>query len=97
MRSRVIAPSSVVSSWPMARGSERRTKIASPPITAHSVLVHTPTVYCPGGWRLYWLEEVARAETEARGRGGLSAQQAVTAGATEPPQGCARCHSGLAA
>ena len=53
MRSRVILPSSVVSSWPMPRCSETESQISSPPMIAHSVLVQTPTVYSPLGWRLY--------------------------------------------
>ena len=52
-RSRVILPSAVVSSWPMPRCSDTASKISSPPMIAHSVLVQTPTVYSPLGWRLY--------------------------------------------
>ncbi len=44
MRSRVTWPSAVVSSWPMPRCSDTASQISSPPITAHSVLVQTPTV-----------------------------------------------------
>ena len=44
MRSSVINPSSVVASCPMPRCSETASQIASPPMTAHSVLVQTPTV-----------------------------------------------------
>src|SRR5699024_6854478 len=54
MRSKVILPSSVVSSWPMPSRSEMRSKMPSPPMTAHSVFVHTPTVNSPFGRRLYW-------------------------------------------
>ena len=43
-RSRVIVPSAVVSSWPMPRCSDTASQISSPPMTAHSVLVQTPTV-----------------------------------------------------
>src|SRR5690606_24749968 len=51
--SSVTLPSSVVSSLPTPRCSLSAAKISSPPITAHSVLVHTPTWYSPIGRRLY--------------------------------------------
>ncbi|CAM5731639.1 hypothetical protein SALBM217S_03268 [Streptomyces griseoloalbus] len=43
MCSRVTLPSAVVSPLPTPRCSWSSSKMASPPITAHSVLVHTPT------------------------------------------------------
>lgn len=43
MCSRVTLPSSVVSPLPTPRCSWSSAKIASPPITAQRVLVHTPT------------------------------------------------------
>lgn len=43
MCSSVTLPSSVVPPLPTPRCSWRDSKIASPPITAHSVLVQTPT------------------------------------------------------
>ena len=42
-----------VSSLPTSRCSFRHEKISSPPITAHSVLVQTPTWKSPTGRRLY--------------------------------------------
>ena len=51
-RSRVTLPSGVVSSFATPRCSARLAKMASPPITAHSVFVHTATLYSPAGCRL---------------------------------------------
>ncbi len=43
IRSREIVPSAVTSSWPTPSRSDSAVQIASPPSTAHIVLVHTPT------------------------------------------------------
>lgn len=53
MCSRVTLPSSVVSLLPTPRCSFSASKMASPPITAQSVLVQTPTWYSPLGLRRY--------------------------------------------
>ena len=49
MRSSVILPSSLVSSLPTPTFSETFSQISSPPMTAHSAFVHTPTRYSPVG------------------------------------------------
>ena len=51
----MILPSSVVSSEPTPRYSVSVSQMTSPPMTAHSAFVHTPTLYSPLGWRRYWL------------------------------------------
>ena len=51
--SRVIWPSSVVSSLPIPRWSCSRAYTSSPPMIAHSAVVQTPTWYFPTGCRLY--------------------------------------------
>lgn len=53
MCSSVTLPSSVVSLLPTPRCSFSSSKMASPPITAQSVLVQTPTWYSPDGLRRY--------------------------------------------
>ena len=53
MRSRLTRPSAVTSSCPTPSRSDRAVQIASPPSTAQSVFVQTPTWYSPTGWRLY--------------------------------------------
>lgn len=53
MCSSVTLPSSVVSPFSTPRCLLSSSKIASPPMTAHSVLVQTPTWYSPEGPRRY--------------------------------------------